>query len=388
MNGLREDRLRTDLADVAGLARVVDLHDRALASSRRARIRTTVAAVAAAVVLASAGTAAVLWSGPLDSANVPPGGSLEPTTLPTGTVESASDGVVMGDPGPLSPTRELTLPAWPGEPECPSGDLEVLKRGAIGDRRRPDVNAIIIKTVVADVNRDGAPDVVANLECTRRGQPGYQVVAITGVDGGGRLRTLGRIAATGEDGVAAIYDLAVEPDGSVRVNVGDRPAGSSEGALTQWREYKWAGESFVPTGGAADFPADPPAVALSVSGDFEVVTDDDRRRLDVRLTAANTGSAGSAPLLVWMAVPNRVRPAGGGWGGCLVDPSESAEGYVVLQCRRPALAPGATWTASYQLIIEPGPAAAFNLVQMAVFQEPGGPVERARGDNVTDFTLP
>ena len=392
MNGLRDDRLRADLADLAEVSRAVDLYDRVLVRSRRARIRDAVAGAAVLAVLAAAGVGAALWvrpggaAGPADGARPTTtlaGDPMERVTVPTGTVDAQpAQVVVFGDPGPLPRGTVLDLPAWPGRPDCPSGQVELVKAGHLAGGGK---EADIVKAVAADVDGDGSADLVANVECSGGGAPTYQVIAVGDV-GGSDPRTLGQVVAAGADSIGVVYDIATRTDGSVRVTVGDRPANSDEGAQVQSRTYTWRDGAFAQTGGPEAFPVDPAAPRVSVHATVTAGTSPaGEAYVTVAVSADNRGSAAAPDPRLLFAVPTHLVPVGLIWSTCVMDESGRADGYVLLQCPLRGLEENLVSLGNYRFLVGAIGDPPNRTVTVAILHSG---FERDLRDNTTDATVP
>ena len=382
MNGLRDDRLRSDLAELAELARPTDLHDRVVAASRRAQTRRVIGAAAAFVVLAGAGAFWAALRGAEPDAIAP----ADPTAtvlLPEAPLAYYDPSMNTFDAGPLAHAT-LTVPAWVGTDDCPAGRRTFIKDGVAVE------GGILVHIVAAqptDVDGDGSTEQVVVLRCAvESGQPlyHYQVLALTDLDAPDGPVTMGRVMASGQTGVVGVFGLEVKPDGTIRVKVGDGDAAQAPTAQVQWREYAWQGTGFAQTGGETNFAEDAPAVALAVTATATVSTVDGHRLVSLHLTTTNSGAAAVGPLRLTLGVPLALIPIdAAAWDGCHQDRSGVAEGQVWLQCPYPAGVETATYT-----FRQDGPLGLPPVAFIIVEQGEQRILERDLQDNQVELTLP
>jgi hypothetical protein len=424
MSALREDRLRSDLAEIAELSRPVDLHDRVLRASRRARAQTAVAAVAVITVVA-AGVGMAVWrrsTGP-----VLPAGPLQPVILPQGDIPVmwSLGGDVVRDQRAFA-DGTLTVPSWPDLPRCPSGEL-TFRFGGRSDPTPTDMFLQVFKSLRGDVDHDGSADLLVHLGCnsgvdpTPEGAITAQVVAYSGD------RLLGRVVASPPDPNAPfilpgerdvhITDVSVEADGRVRVDWLER---SDSASATSTRTFGWNGDRFTQIGDATELQG-PTAAELSIEASGARGVDSlGRAAVTVDVTVRNAGRVRSAPLRLAIVVPARLHPAGPGWDGCrvpletpLLNLTPSPVEYnaaVPLVCPAAAVDPGGGSTRRFHFLEVAGPitprptatpdasippaprvppdAPVLASISVEVDQQPGSEYERDRTDNTVQFPMP
>jgi hypothetical protein len=391
---IREDELRGDLAGLAELSRPADLHERVLRASRRAQVRTAVATVTVLAMVAAVGT--VMWRRPAGAAQ--PVEPQRPIALPVGEIPVMPwPGAVARDETGSRVDGMLAVPDWPGFPECPSGALLF----AAGSSATAGPRLGVVKAVRADVNHDGSEDLVVNLGCYESeearasGERAWQVVAFSGRAG---HRTLGQVVGTGERGIG-VSDVAVDPDGSVRVVLVDP---SYNMALTQTRVYAWDDGRFTQTAGPTEFPSHPAGAELSVDAQGTVGVDAEGQPiLTIGVIVRNSGPLRSSALRLVLVIPANLRPAGPEWDGCVVnrevpetvEPATASvaggeDDAVEVQCPAPALDAGATWSVSLRLLNNDRRLLfADRSVSVEVDQQPPGVFERELLDNSDEFPV-
>jgi hypothetical protein len=388
---LHADHLRADLNDLAEMSVPVDLHDRVLAASKRARARTAiVTSGAVSLVMLVAGGLALAYPG--GGGTQPPAQPGQPTTLPTGTLPEEDPAFAPYDAGPLAHAT-LDVPAWPGEPDCRAGTLAFVRDGVAHLPSRPFHRINIVKVIAVAAPADGSTEYVALLRCAVTGStPRFadQVFTVSVPPGATSARTLGSVVATGTGGIAGIFDIAFD-NGMIRVDVGDRTGASAGTALRQLRYYQRDGTRYVQVSGATSFPDNPPAVALTVALSHTAAPEVDGRRLvDVEVTVANSGTIASRPLRLIFAVPATAGPAGTGWTGCIRDESNLDERQLLLVCPLDPAPAGGAVVAAYQLLVPllaPVGGSEIQIAAVAVEQTSPRALERDLADNQGSFVV-
>jgi hypothetical protein len=427
MSSLREDRLRSDLAEIAELSRPAELHDRVLRASRRSRARTAVVAVAVITVVA-AGLGLAVWrrsTGP-----VLPVGPLQPVILPRGDIPVMwpSVGSVVRDQRVFS-EGTLDVPTWPGMRRCPSGALRF--RYGQSTFNSTDHGVLAIKALRADVDHDGSEELLVHLACvsggdlTPDGSLVGQVVAYSGD------RVLGRVVASppnpnapfvlpGERDIR-ITDVSAEGDGRVRVDWLElSDVTGTYGSTTSTRMYGWNGDRFTQIGDATELQG-PTGAELSIeAGGGRGVDPLGQAAVTLDVTVRNAGRVRSAPLRLAIVVPAHLHPAGAGWDGCrvpletpLLNLTPSPVEYnaaVALVCPAPAVDAGGSYTRRFHFLQVAGPvtprptatpdesippaprvapdAPVLQTISVEVDQQPHGEYERDRTDNTVQFPMP
>jgi hypothetical protein len=247
---------------------------------------------------------------------------------------------------PVAPDPTRPAPSPAGMPsEVAEGTLDVdwtwaARAGSAGCRNGPvTFNAghylppgdepvqDVIRAVRTDVDRNGTDDYVIHLAC--RTDVSYDQVVAAYTRSGRVFTRLGTVVNTVQGGVRDVLDLAAEPDGRVRVLVGDllvccilsRYVGSvaPNAAVRQWRAYAWGGGYFTQTGGPTTFDADRDAARLAVA--VPVLRMDwarGRYAGTLKITVTNHGPRPVRDLSLVLGVPALVPAPGGDWDRCHV----------------------------------------------------------------------
>lgn len=232
----------------------------------------------------------------------------------------------------------LDVPVRPaGLEDCAQGPRTPFVDGGSGEI------TLIRTAIAADVDRDGALDVVAGIDCSP--SEGYvrQLVAFHRRSDGAFM-TIGVVVQAGstddEDEIANVYDMEITPLGEIRVQVGDHKTRHSDEFLQgvhQFRTYGWNGTAFLQTGGSTSFLVSPGTFDLSVSASpmTYAAPVNGTRAGSMTVTIRNNGSTTVKALSVLLAmVP--------GQAGCAV-PGASFE----PACAVGPLDPGATRTVAF-----------------------------------------
>ena len=372
------DRLRAKLVEFADEMEPVDLRDRVLAGSRRARARRVSVASVAVVVVGVLAAAAVLVSRPATDSPA----STAATTLIPGRIDVGGPPDPEPYPGELA-NATFTVPPFT-DTECPYGEVTTAN-GIVEYPGHPFLSAIaVLGAGRADVDEDGRDDVVARITCTHRGVPGAaQVVAYARTPAG--LRLMGTVVETSPP-IEGIFDMELIGI-PVKVLVADRPWAQRASAVTQWRYYVWDGRRFVQTAGPTAFDPEPPAVDLHLEYSIAVTTG---RHLDLTITVQNTGSFVSGMARLAFRVPKDVGVTfPSGWSGCLLA-DDSSPTTIEVHCNVPEIWPYERWSAIYRVV---SPAGGSRLrAEVEQLRNPGQfpapSIERDMTDNAIDIDLP
>jgi len=436
MSSLREDEFRAevfraDLEALAGRSRPVDLHDRVVRASRRARALSAVAAVAV-ITMVLAGVGLAVWRRPIGP--VLPSGPLRPVILPRGEIpvmESKGEDVVRDQRAFSDGT--LTVPRWPGLPQCLSGRLEFMFGGrAVDNPASVNKEVHVVKSLRADVDHDGSEELLVHLTCHTGFQPGDEEAIMAQVVAYSGDRLLGRVVASpphtdapfiGGGGPAIhIMDVSVN-DGTVRVDWYDMKSDTSPHSSTT---YGWDGHEFKQVGDRTGLGG-PTGVELSIEASGARGVDDlGQAFVAVDVTVHNSGPARSSALRLAMVAPVNLQPAGPGWEGCLL-PSQAPwlmnltpspgqfTGAFAVNCPASAIDPGQTITWRFHFLVGDGPnaavlsasaspiqpdpsipsgprpvsdAPALETISVEVDQQPPGGHEGDRSDNTVQVPVP
>ncbi|MFJ6150458.1 hypothetical protein [Micromonospora profundi] len=199
----------------------------------------------------------------------------------------------------------LELPAWPGTlaDECPAGRV----RFSNGLAQRPsgvELRARIVQVVHADLDRDGAQETAALIDCSGLEMGEARVLAFDR-DRAGAIVTMGIVIGQTGD-IGGIRRIRGE-DRSVAAEVVDRTGDGLPDNLAQrqWRTYSRPDGTFVQTGGPTAFPANPRITDLAVDGSELRLApaDGDKASGTLRLTVRNDGPQRAAGPRVRVALP-------------------------------------------------------------------------------------
>jgi hypothetical protein len=240
-------------------------------ATHRRRVRSTAIAAIAAIAMVGTGTAYAALSRdgnapPPDvgaSVSASPASSASPTPSATAAPSGSADpdaGANAGRQGPNDLSHAtLNLPA-PHSSGCPHGPTK-FSGGRAGQY------TTIEKVLSADVDRDGAADDVALIDC-RRNELRERAVVAFHRHADGTFSTIGLVAQIGTGDIKNLLDVDVAGT-EVTVKVGDDTSTSTDGwgaaGVVQWRTYGWHGSRFVQTGGSTSFLADTSANHLSAT---------------------------------------------------------------------------------------------------------------------------
>ncbi|HEX6870957.1 MAG TPA: hypothetical protein VF163_07665 [Micromonosporaceae bacterium] len=387
MNAIRDDRFRTDLAELAEMVAPVDLYQRVLNSSRRAARRRVGSALGAFTIVAGV-IGANTWAVPPGEPEARVGGPV-PTTLPTDNRLADLFGPPPNAPGGLVPAT-LDLPAWPGASGCPHGPVTFGPDGSATLPSSAHYRISVRKAIQTDVNTDGRPDYVAIVEChdpmmTITEQYSDQVLVFTDLISA--TRTLGRVVASGSDGIGGVYDLNVTSDGTVRVRLGDTGVHRALAAQQQWRSYAWRDAAFVQTAGPRGFDPGSATVDLSAVG---TIARPRPEELTLTVRVINTGATAARGTYLYLGIPVWLSPTGDGWTGCRQrGPTPAEPALVVIRCPGQAVGVGGAFEVAYNLLVTgslgPGRSGVAIIVDQA---DEGRVVERDPDNNYTEVGAP
>ncbi|MEV0397770.1 hypothetical protein [Polymorphospora rubra] len=171
-------------------------------------------------------------------------------TLPAPTVSASPSAVPDGriSRAELLDTK-VDLPPWPGNPGCRTEQARL--------EAAPSNQPAIWLGLIAygDVDRDGAAETLAEVQCLV-GQGGPVQVVAFDRDAGGKIITMGAVVRSGTGGIEDVRALDPRADGSIRIEVADRIQCCGiplESVRRQWRTYALDGANFVQIGGPTSF---------------------------------------------------------------------------------------------------------------------------------------
>ncbi|GAB7045074.1 hypothetical protein JCM9534A_02000 [Catenuloplanes indicus JCM 9534] len=331
---------------------------------RRARRAVLVAALLVIVLLAPIAVLLFVRGG-----GMPRGGpvavpSAAPHVTPTGTGSPAAATSV---PDTRTPTRVpppdgriaagvlknalLYVPPWPADNVAgPSGPVQ-FRNGlfTVPDRAVDEGTAwgkqIVIGAVTyGDVDRDGADETIAELECMIQGSS-QQVVAF-GRDRAGAVVTLGQVlATTGQVRSIAAGSIRVIANGDVAARVGDiqNCCGGTVPVTWQDRTYRWDGHRFHRSGGTAAIPLNPYVTETTVTaGELTLgPTVAGYRTGTLAVTVTHRWGTPPASVRLRFATTGGIEPTGPDWPSITDEP---VGGYLVTV---PAPAPLTAQTRQY-----------------------------------------
>jgi hypothetical protein len=293
--------------------------------------------------------------------------SATPTPTPSGTPTAPSSGTPTttppsGKPSTTPPSgggladATLEVPSWGSLDEaCPHGSVRLRDGMYVSGRESSDTPQTYgLGTVVStDVDHDGAPDLVALLQCDRS-DPGIQQVVAYHRTTGGAVHLIGRVlaedAADTVDTVNQIYGITADPDGDVTVRVSDAIGSGGgttySGQIEQDRTYGWDGHGFHQTAGSRTFATS--AYQLDITtGDLHMTrsaSGDWAGHIDV--TVHNRGSATIHGVSVAYASGDNGDPTLHPAAGC-----GTPTDYSLISCAIGTIGPGRTGTLRLNLTI-------------------------------------
>ena len=206
--------------------------------------------------------------------------SLAPASTPAATPKRSAKPAPTASVRPASASdlyglanATLDLPVRPvGLEACAQGPHTKFVKGHAGETTQ------IETAIEADVDRDGAPDVVASIYCLPPEMEAFfkQVVAFHR-RADGTFATVGLVvqsvptddAIANANVIANVFGLEATPLGGIRVEVGDIRTWMVDtgtvGDIRQLRTYGWSGSAIVQTAGSTSFVVPPGTLDLSVS---------------------------------------------------------------------------------------------------------------------------
>ncbi|MDO3702654.1 hypothetical protein Q3W71_13345 [Micromonospora sp. C28SCA-DRY-2] len=301
---------------------------------RRRRRRTLGTAVAAVLAL---GTGPIFGYAALTDP-APRPGPVDPTGTPSASPSATASASPSAAPTSTSPAptvpdgrisraqllaTPVSLPPWRPGPSCPVTDTRLA-----GAATRDQTN-VLQGLAYGDVDGDGATETVALVHCLL-GTGGPEQVVVFDRDPAGKVITLGRVVATARETPQWLTDVAVRPDGVVRVQVADIAPGGGwpgEWSQRQWRGYRWADGRFAQVEGPTSFGPNPHGMNLVVTAtDLVLDTLPDGSRVGtVTVRIRNAGTAPAAYVALRLDLPAALRPDGDGWSACRNEPEATRQ---------------------------------------------------------------
>jgi hypothetical protein len=325
------DRYLTDRPDDSVLAAFADFRDEVTplvlppgTDGVRAAVRTrrrTRALLAGAATLVLGAVPAVVYQA-IDRDGPPVSGpaTAPPTAAPPSTPATAPPTAAPPDGRIWRPellSSPVDLPPWQADAGCARTGIRLT-----GEPGR--TGTVWLSTFAhGDVDRDGAQETVVVVRCMRN-DVGFGVEQAVALDRGtdGRITLIGRVVATDGD-VAWLRELDPQPDGSIRIRVGDRLPFDDQPAAQgqyQWRIYAYDGDRFRQTGGPGEFGVDPRLVDLSVTAaELRLTGDPTGRRTGTLVVTVTNRSARTAKEVSVQVEYGELRlwPVGPGWDACM-----------------------------------------------------------------------
>jgi len=198
--------------------------------------------------------------------------SEEPTATATPTAAVSPSPTVSASPTSSADlyglaNATLDVPVRPaGFEECAQGPRTKFVNGRSGEI------TLIGSASEADVDHDGALDVVAGIDCSI-GEGHFRQLVAFHRRPDRTFATIGIVVQAVEspdyeNEIANVYDMEITPLGEIRVGVGDYNTMHSDEFLQgvhQFRTYGWNGTAFVQTAGSTSFMVPAGTVDLSVN---------------------------------------------------------------------------------------------------------------------------
>lgn len=319
----------------------------AVRTTVRRRRRVTVA-VGAAIAFALIAGPAVGYSA-LNRTPAPPepGTSTEPTqgSPPSSSPSAAPPGsaTTTAPGGRISRTdllaARLPLPPWWGDAPCYDERFADAKPAREGNW--------LESVDYADVDRDGAEEAVAMIGCKYNTVIQTQV-AVFKRNQSGKIVILGQVLTSRPLGW--IFQIDAQPDGSIRIEVGDREPTDERVAsvvVRQWRTYGWTGTTFQQTAGPTSFSPNPTLADLRVTATditYAAPADDGSRHGTTTVTIHNAGPAAAQYVWLSLELGENVRHEGDGWSGCVEASSNAGSSPPNLGCLLGPMRAGETKT--------------------------------------------
>jgi len=339
------DGLRTELRYIADEVMPVDLHNRALATSRRLRRQRIVAAASGLATIVVAATVVVSLSG---TEEPPPPLPIAPsrTHLPS-------------PPPPTTPGVEpfanafVTVPSWgAADTRCVTGRVRVGEAGQHVPSSDTKTVLNVMAVVASDVDGDGDQDYVADLACGEGPEsPGRQVVAFQ--RSGSELTALGVVVRRNTDDIEMISEIADRGGGRIGVLVSNAYSdGGYQLVPSQWRVYGFESGRFRQVEGPTSFPADPPGIKVTIDNsvrmEFQPATDG-LYAGELIFMVRNDGELDTPKLQMRLFLPPEIYPAGGSWIGCA---QSTYPKLNLISCDIPRLAAGGSQQLRFTLVTE------------------------------------
>ncbi|WP_238006932.1 hypothetical protein KZZ52_44475 [Dactylosporangium sp. AC04546] len=301
---------------------------------RRRRVAVTVgAAVALAIIVGPA-----VGYGALNGTPAPPqpGTSTEPThgssPSPSPSVAPSESASATAPDGRISRAdllaARLTLPPWWGDAPCRSdGQLAGAKPAQEGNW--------LESVDYTDVDRDGTEEAVAMIGCKFNNTVVQTQVAVFERNNAGGIVILGQVLTSRPLGW--IFGVDAQPDGSIRIEVGDREPTDEQAAsvVRQWRTYNWTGAKFQQTDGPTSFPPKSTLADLRVTATdivYAALADDGSRHGTTTVTIHNTGPATAEYVWLSLELGENVRYEGNGWSSCIAASTNPGASPPNLSC--------------------------------------------------------
>jgi len=371
---------------------------------RRRRIAATAAVVTAVVLVAApvAGYAALDNDGGPDpapgvSSTPTPEESTTPTPPPspsasTTTPPAAPDGRISR--ADLLKAR-VNLPGWASDAPCPERNARLT---AVGEE---DGDNLLTTVKYGDVDRDGAQETVAIVSCVYMQTGQTQVVAFDR-DAAGKIVVLGRVVATDRivgygtpDNIGWIAGIDPRPDGTVRVEVGDRQpccGWKEEWTSRDNRTYTWQDGRFRQTGGPVRFAPNPLLTDLvAIAPEVKLLVNNDGNPYGtISVTVRNRGSVTAKEIVLTLSFARfegyRIGP---GWAACTdLEPklNERTSSYSCTLTE--PLAAGADRTLRFGIQgAATGPVNAEGTVTVERHTDEGYIPDRTGDDNTAEFLI-
>lgn len=277
------------------------------------------------------------------------GGATAPTTISSTPVTCATSNASTAFTPVSLCNATLTMPSTDA---CAVTKVSFRKGEATVGQYRLSVQ----RGLLADVDGDGTPDVVAIISCGAGDPVGQEVVAFSRSAGSSAIKTVGLVVGEGSSkGLHGVTDLTADSTGTVRALV-DNVSGSDGvaymAAVKQWRTYKWNGTAFTQTAGHTSFLADTSTAKLDFTASkvtFDPPRDGKQRGL-VSVTVHNRGTSTAGPLNVYGLMGQQ----GPDKNACPLVDGTSATYPLTEVCTLGSLAPGKSRTVTFAFSYEAG----------------------------------
>lgn len=210
-----------------------------------------------------------------------------------------------------------------------------------------------MSAVPVDFDGDGTDKYAASILCGEGPEAGGRMVVgfrrVNDV-----FQSIGRIVGT-QDGIQTM-ELMRPKGNAIEVLVSaEYSDGAQRFVPSQWRTYALRGSGFRQVAGQVTFPANPPAIRLTVQPRQVVLRKTgDVRTGTVQFAVTNVGNLATPVVGVHIALPESFPSAGADWSGCAVE----IPGVYV--CRLPGLKAGETLDRSMEVLAPVQPASALS----------------------------